>query len=64
MLDATVCDIYLCDESGLVVGRPILTAAVDAYSSLCVGYSLTWEGGVYSLRNLLLNIMTDKQDLL
>lgn len=63
MLDATVCDIYLCDESGLVVGRPILTAAVDAYSSLCVGYSLTWEGGVYSLRNLLLNIMTDKQDL-
>ena len=60
MLDATVCDIYLVDEAGNLVGRPILTACVDAYSGLCCGYSLSWEGGVYSLRNLMANVITDK----
>lgn len=60
MLDATVCDIYLVDDAGNLVGRPILTACVDAYSSLCCGYSLSWEGGVYSLRGLMLNVITDK----
>lgn len=37
MLDATVCDIYLVSDTGLIVGRPILTACVDAYSGLCCG---------------------------
>ena len=60
MLDSTVLDIYLINEAGGIVGRPILTACVDAYSSLCCGYSLSWEGGVYSLRNLMLNVITDK----
>ena len=60
MLDATICDIYLVDEAGHLVGRPVLVACVDAYSSLCYGYSLLWEGGVYSLRNLMLNVITDK----
>ncbi len=46
MLDATVCDIYLVNDAGSLVGRPILTACIDAYSSLCCGYSLSWEGGV------------------
>lgn len=63
MLDATVCDIYLVNEAGSLIGRPILTACIDAYSSLCCGYSLLWEGGVYSLRGLMINILTDKQDL-
>lgn len=60
MLDATVLDIYLINEAGGIVGRPILTACVDAYSGLCCGYSLSWEGGVYSLRNLMVNVITDK----
>ncbi|RXE59637.1 Mu transposase C-terminal domain-containing protein [Acetivibrio mesophilus] len=60
MLDATVCDIYLVNEIGDLVGRPILTACIDAYSGLCCGYSLSWEGGVYSLRNLMVNIIADK----
>lgn len=60
MLDSTVCDIYLINEAGQIVGRPILTVAVDAYSGLCLGYSLTWQGGVYTLRNLMLNIISDK----
>lgn len=60
MLDATICDIYLVDEAGNLIGRPILTACIDAFSSLCCGYSLSWEGGVYSLRGLMLNIVSDK----
>lgn len=63
MLDATVCDIYLINDAGSLVGRPILTACIDAYSGLCCGYSLSWEGGVYSLRGLMLNIIEDKAAL-
>lgn len=63
MFDATVCDIYLVNEAGQLVGRPILTAAVDGYSGLCVGYFLSWEGGVYSLRNLVANILDDKMEV-
>jgi len=60
MLDSTICDIYLINESGNLIGRPILTACVDAYSGLCCGYTLTWEGGMYSLRRLLINVISDK----
>ena len=60
MLDSTICDIYLCDNQGNVVGRPVLTACVDAYSGLCCGYSLGWEGGMYSIRTLLTNVISDK----
>lgn len=60
MVDATICDIYLVNDIGQVVGRPILTACVDAYSGLCCGYSLSWEGGVYSLIDMCLNIITNK----
>ena len=35
MLDATACDIYLVDDAGNLVGSPILTARVDAYSDMC-----------------------------
>ena len=60
MLDATVCDIYLVNKEGQIVGRPILVAGTDANTSLCYGYALLWEGGVYSLQQLMLNIVTDK----
>lgn len=63
MLDATICDIYLVNSAGQLVGRPILTACIDAYSGLCCGYALTWEGGMYSLRMLMLNIISDKVQL-
>ena len=62
MLDSTICDIYLVNDSGGLVGRPILTACVDAFSGLCCGYSLSWEGGVYSLRSLMLNVIADKKE--
>lgn len=60
MVDATICDIYLVNDTGQVVGRPILTACVDAYSGVCMGYSLGWEGGIYSVRDMALNMIEDK----
>ena len=60
MLDSTICDIYIVDDAGSVIGRPVLTAAVDGYSGLLCGYSLGWSGGMYSLRTLMQNILTDK----
>lgn len=60
MIDSTLCDIYLADAQGNVIGRPILTVCIDAYSKLCCGYYLGWEGGMYSVRNLLLNIIANK----
>ena len=60
MLDSTICDIYLVDDAGRLVGRPILVAACDANTSMCLGYSLLWEGGTYSLQSLMLNILNDK----
>ena len=60
MLDATICDIYLCDDSRSLVGRPVLITCVDAFSSLLCGYALLWEGGMYSIRELLLNCATNK----
>jgi len=60
MLDGTICDIYLVNESGQLVGRPVLVIACDANTSLCLGYSLLWEGGTYSLQTLMLNILEDK----
>ena len=62
MLDSTICDIYLVDDGGKLVGRPVMTACVDAFSGLCCGYSLGWEGGTYSLRGPMLNVIADKQE--
>lgn len=62
MFDSTICDIFLVNERGELLGRPILTACVDAYSHLCLGYSLGFKGGIESLKKLLINMNTNKVD--
>jgi transposase InsO family protein len=62
MLDSTTCDIYLINECGQLIGRPIFSACIDGYSGMCLGYSIGWEGGINSLRRLMNNIVTDKVD--
>lgn len=63
MVDATICDIYLVDDAGNLIGRPVLTILTDSFSNgYVMGYSLTWEGGTYSLRDLLLNVIADKKE--
>lgn len=63
MLDGTICDIYLVNDKGQLIGRPVLVVACDANTSMCLGYSLSWQGGTYSLQNLMLNILEDKVSL-
>ena len=63
MLDSTILDIYLVSDANELIGRPILTTCVDAYSGLCCGYALTWEGGIFSIKKLLHNILADKVSL-
>lgn len=61
MVDSTICDIYLVDKAGNLIGRPVLTILVDSFSNgFVMGYCLTWEGGTYSLRDLMLNVIADK----
>jgi len=63
MADSTVIDLYVVsDDRTRVVGRPVLAALLDGYSYLCLGYSLGWEGGEYSLQSLMVNVVTDKKD--
>ncbi len=61
MFDSTVCDIFLVNEKGELLGRPTLTACIDGYSSLCMGYSLGFDKGINSLKALIENIVADKQ---
>lgn len=58
--DSTVLDVFLVDDAGNLIARPLLACAVDVYSGLIMGYALSLEGGVYSLRALMQNIIEDK----
>lgn len=62
LFDSTVCDIFLVNDKGELLGRPTLTACVDGYTSLCMGYSLGFDKGINSLRALIENIVADKQE--
>lgn len=63
MADSTVLDLYVVsDDRTQVIGRPVLSVIVDAYSYLCLGYSLGWEMGEFSLRDLMCNVIADKKE--
>ncbi len=62
LFDSTVCDIFLVNDKGELLGRPTLTACVDGYTSLCMGYSLCFDKGINSLKALIENIVADKQE--
>ena len=60
MFDSTIADIYIVDSAGKLLGRPMITICVDACSSLCMGYLVSMDSGVDSLRRLLQNVISDK----
>lgn len=63
MADSTIVDLYIVsDDRTKVIGRPVLAVLLDGYSYLCLGYSLGWEGGEYSLQSLMLNVVTSKKE--
>ncbi len=63
MADSTIVDLYIVsDDKTKVTGRPVMTALIDGYSYLCLGYSLGLEGGEYSLQSLMINVVTNKKE--
>ena len=63
MLDSTVCDIYLINKDNELIGRPTLSACIDGFSGMCLGYSVGWETGILGLKKLMLNVISNKVDL-
>lgn len=61
--DSTVMDVFLVDDAGNLIGRPTLVCAIDVFSGLILGYAMTLESGVYSLRALMHCIVADKVQL-
>ena len=63
LCDSTVMDIYLINNEGDIVGRPTMSACIDAYSGYCLGFSIGWSSDVEgSILPLILNVIRDKVD--
>ena len=61
LADSTILDIYILDKQGKP-RRPYLSAMVDGYSGLCLGFSIGFNGGEPLLKNLILNVNANKVD--
>lgn len=55
--------IVICDRTGLPLGRPLLTVAIDSYSNYVLGIYLSFYGpGVSSVSGVLRNALMPKDD--
>ena len=61
LADSTTLDIYLLDKQGKPK-RPYMAAMVDAYSNMCLGFSIGFEGGESLLKKLIFNVNSNKVD--
>lgn len=63
-VDHTVLNwVVICDRTGLPLGRPLLTVAIDAFSGYILGFYLSFYGpGVTSVSGVLRNAITPKAD--
>ena len=59
LTDNTTLDLYVLDNSGKAK-RPYLSAMVDGYSGLCLGFAIGFEGGDVLLRKLIHNVGSNK----
>lgn len=59
-LDSTQADIWLVNEQAEVVGRPIISIAVDPVTTLCLGVYIGFEETRETIKELFLNIVEDK----
>ncbi len=65
-IDHTVLNwVVICDRTGLPLGRPMLTIAVDAHSSYIVGFYISFYGpGVTSVTGALRNSIELKDEMI
>jgi len=63
-VDHTVLNwVVICDRTGLPLGRPLLTVAIDAFSGYILGFYLSFYGpGVTSVSGVLRNAILPKSD--
>ena len=61
LADSTILDIYILDKQNKSK-RPYMSAMVDGYSGLCLGFSIGFDGGEPLLKNLIFNVNTNKVD--
>lgn len=61
MVDSTTLDLYVLNPERKPV-RPIFSACIDAYSTLCLGFSISFTGGNSNLLKLILNTNADKAE--
>ena len=61
LADSTILDIYILDKQGKP-RRPYMSAMVDGYSGLCLGFSIGFNGGEPLLKNLIFNVNANKVD--
>lgn len=61
MIDTTTADVYVIDEAGAAV-RPMILAAVDACSGMCVGIIVAAHSQSRQVVSLVRNIVEDKVD--
>ena len=61
LADSTILDVYILDKQGKP-RRPYMSAMVDGYSNLCLGFSIGFEGGERLLKKLIFNVNSNKVD--
>ncbi len=64
-VDHTILDwVVVCDRTGVPLGRPTLTVAVDAFSGYLLGFYISFYGpGVTSVSGVLRNTIESKDEL-
>lgn len=58
MVDSTIADIWLIDNNGNLVGRPIISAAICPFSELILGYVIGFQDNTDFIKDLIMDINT------
>lgn len=64
-IDHTILNwVVICDRTGLPMGRPVLTVAIDAFSGYVLGFYVSFYGaGLSSVSGVVRNMLQPKADL-
>ena len=59
-IDSTILDIYVLENG--VAKRPVLSACIDSFTQLCLGYYIGFERGTSGVIKLFKNVVEDKKE--
>lgn len=58
MVDSTIADIWLIDDNGNLLGRPIISAAICPFSEFLLGYVIGFQENTDFIKDLIIDINT------